>query len=179
MTSSMRPVPSRPKSRSEVSELVVPVGDLVGSPGKDRPFSAATPVSLEFGEARVEGPMAVSGNVVGLIDAVRAGFTVTATAHLTCTRCLIEWDEPIAVEAEQYFRTTSDEDGYGIVDDQIDLAGPARDELALALPVTPLCRHDCRGLCPTCGTDLNSHPCGGHGDDSDSPFATLKDLFES
>jgi uncharacterized protein len=160
-------------------ELVVPVGDIVGTPGKERPFTGVSPVRLQLGETRVDGPMTVSGRVLGLIDAVKAEFAVTAPAHLTCTRCLTEWEEELSVDAEQYFRHLPDEDGYSIVDKQVDVTGPARDELALALPATPLCRVDCRGLCPTCGTDLNSDPCGGHGDDSDSPFATLRDLFES
>ena len=160
-------------------DLVVPVGDLIGSPGKERPFTRTFPVSLDFGDARVDEPMTVSGRVVGLIDAVEAELTVTATAHLTCTRCLIGWDDPVTVEAKQYFRTMPDEDGYAILDNEVDVSGPARDELALALPAKPLCKKGCLGLCPTCGTDLNSEPCGGHGDDSDSPFASLKDLFDS
>jgi uncharacterized protein len=71
-----------------------------------------------------------------------------------------------------------DEDGYLIVTGETDLNGPAKDELALGLPMAPLCRPDCRGLCPICGNDLNEDPCEGHGDDSESPFAALKDLFD-
>ncbi|MGH8871889.1 MAG: YceD family protein [Acidimicrobiia bacterium] len=160
-------------------DLVVPVGDLIGSPGKERPFAGTRLVRLRVGDTKVEGPMTVSGRVVGLIDAVKAEYTASATAEFVCTRCLTEWDAQVSVEAEQYFRSTPDEDGYGIVDKQVDVSGPARDELALALPAAPLCREDCMGLCPTCGTDLNSDPCGGHGEDSDSPFAALKDLFDS
>jgi uncharacterized protein len=162
-----------------MSPLLVPVGDLIGSPGKDRPFSATVPVELSFEDVRVDGPMKVSGRVIGLIDAVEAEFTVSATAHLTCTRCLTEWDSLVEVEAQQFFRRPPGEEGYAITGDEIDLFEPARDELSLALPSTPVCREDCRGLCPICGTDLNSDPCGGHGDDSDSPFATLRDLFDS
>jgi uncharacterized protein len=159
--------------------LVIPVGDLIGSPGKERPFSGSRPVRARLGESTIDGPMTVAGRVVGMIDAVKAEFTAAATAHHVCTRCLKEWDAPVNVEAEQYFRHTPDEDGYAIVKNEVDVAGPARDELALALPAVPLCREDCLGLCPTCGTDLNSDPCGGHGEDSDSPFAALKDLFDS
>ncbi|MFZ0013870.1 MAG: YceD family protein, partial [Acidimicrobiia bacterium] len=71
------------------------------------------------------------------------------------------------------------EDGYAIEDATVDLSGPTTDELALAMPAAPLCRLDCKGLCPICGTDLNSEPCDGHGEDSDTPFAALKDLFDS
>lgn len=136
-------------------------------------------MSLRLGDTTVSGPMEVSGRVIGVIDAVKAELTASAVAHLECTRCLAEWDETVSVDVEQYFRVVPDEDGYAIVDNQVDVSGPAQDELALALPAVPLCRPDCLGLCPTCGTDLNSDPCGGHGEDSESPFAVLRDLFES
>jgi len=160
-------------------ELTIPVGDLIGSPDKERPFSGVQPVNLRLGDTTVDGPMMVSGRVVGLLDAVKAEFTASAEAHTICVRCLTEWDEPVSVEGEQYYRPTPDEDGYGIVDRTVDVSRPAQDELALALPAVPVCKEDCLGLCPTCGTDLNSEPCGGHGEDPDSPFAALKDLFES
>ncbi len=53
-----------------------------------------------------------------------------------------------------------------------------RDEVSLALPLVPLCKKDCLGLCPTCGTDLNTAPCSGHADESDSPFSALQQLLE-
>jgi DUF177 domain-containing protein len=158
--------------------LVVPVGDLIGAPGKERPFVGEQAVSLGLGQVTVDGPMKVSGRVLGLIDAVRAEFRTSAEAHFTCTRCLVEWDEEVLATGEQYFGRIEDEDGYALVDDAVDLFGPAKDELALSLPAAPLCRPDCAGLCPICGSDLNTDPCGGHGEDSQSPFAALKDLFE-
>jgi uncharacterized protein len=162
-----------------MTSLKIPVGDLIGSPGKERPFAGAKPVMLRLGDTIVDDEMEVSGRAVGLFDAVRAEFNVSSTAHLVCTRCLTEWTAPVSVDVEQYFRRTPDDDGYAIVDDDIDVSGPAQDELALALPSAPLCRPECLGLCPICGTDLKSDPCGGHGDESDSPFAVLKDLFDS
>ena len=123
--------------------------------------------------------MTVAGRVVGLPDAIMAEFAVSATGRFVCTRCLTEWEQEVSADAEHYFGTTLNEDGYAIVDGHIDLIGPAQDELALVLPVAPVCREDCKGLCPTCGTDLNTDPCDGHQDDADSAFAVLKDLFDS
>ncbi len=60
----------------------------------------------------------------------------------------------------------------------IDLESPIRDEVGLALPLKPLCRDDCLGLCPTCGTDLNTEPCEGHEDLSSSPFAVLEQFLD-
>ena len=160
------------------NDLLVPVGDLIGAPGKQRPFSGEKPVHLRLGETVVDGPMSVTGAVLGLIDAVKAHFTVSAEAHLTCTRCLTEWDETMTADGDQVYQRVPDEDGYGIVGGEIDVSGPAQDELALGLPLVPLCTPDCKGLCPTCGTDLNTEPCDGHGEDPDSPFTVLKDLFD-
>lgn len=136
-------------------------------------------MALRLGDASIDGPMRVSGTVAGTLDGIQAEFEVAATAALSCVRCLTKWEETITATGSQHFSTTPDEDGYAIVDGQIDVGAPATDELALALPAAPACRKDCKGLCPICGTDLNSEPCDGHGEDSDSPFAVLKDLFDS
>lgn len=158
---------------------MIPVEKLIGHVGKERKFDAERPVSLRLGDVTVRGPMAVTGRLVGTTDGVNAQFKASATVSMVCTRCLTEWHEPLAIDGGQYFRFEPDEDGYGIVDGEVDVGVPAQDELALALPVVPLCKKDCLGLCPTCGTDLNREPCDGHGDESDSPFAVLKDLFDS
>lgn len=159
--------------------LVVPIDKLVGTVGRERKVQGERSVSLRLGETTVNGPMAVSGVLVGTTDGVSAAFDVAASAKIVCTRCLFEWSEEVVTSGSQYFRSDPDEDGYGIVDNTVDVGGPAQDELALALPAVPLCQPECAGLCPTCGTDLNREPCDGHGDDSDSPFAALKDLFDS
>lgn len=59
----------------------------------------------------------------------------------------------------------------------IDLDPVIREQVLLALPVTVLCREDCKGLCPTCGQDLNEQDCG-HGKEKevDVRLAKLKDI---
>jgi uncharacterized protein len=123
--------------------------------------------------------MEVEGVVRGTVDGVIATFQAKAPAHLVCVRCLTEWDGQIETEGTQHFSGTPDDDGYAIVDREVDLTGPATDELALSMPPAPVCREGCKGLCPICGTDLNEDPCDGHGEESDSPFAVLRDLFDS
>ncbi len=154
------------------------VADLIGHLDKRRPITGQIPASLRLGETTVEGHILVDGLVTGTIDGVQAELTLTADADLVCVRCLTEWVETLEVSVSQHYSKVPDEDGYAVVGGQIDLAGPVIDEMALALPLAPTCRPDCLGLCPICGTDLNTEPCDGHGDDSDSPFASLKDLLE-
>ncbi len=161
------------------SGLVIEVDDLVGHPEREREFSGVREVDLRLGDSVVTGEMTVAGTIVGTVDGVQAVFTASAVARLACVRCLTEWDEALSVSGSQHFGPIPDEDGYAIEGGRVDLGGPAGDEIALALPAAPKCRVDCRGLCPICGTDLNSNPCDGHEDEPDSPFTVLKDLFDS
>lgn len=59
---------------------------------------------------------------------------------------------------------------------EIDLTQYLQEVVALGLPVQPLCREDCRGLCPHCGVDRNTETCDCRDASSDSPFAVLRGL---
>jgi uncharacterized protein len=61
--------------------------------------------------------------------------------------------------SEVYLSAASDDD-FVISGDFVDLAPLAREAIVLALPLAPLCRPDCLGLCVDCGADLNDGPCG-------------------
>ncbi|HEX7098577.1 MAG TPA: DUF177 domain-containing protein [Acidimicrobiia bacterium] len=163
-----------------MKELHFQVSDLVGRPGERRSVSGSMDVDLRVGESWVQGPVEAEAVIEGIPDGVRAKFRATTRAHLVCTRCLIEWDVDLDVSSEQVYEPEPDDDGYQLGrDDTVDLAGPVRDEIALAIPLRPLCRPDCAGLCPTCGSDLNRNPCGGHDEPVSSPFAALQGLFDS
>lgn len=59
----------------------------------------------------------------------------------------------------------------------IDLDPVVREQVLLALPVSVVCREDCKGLCPTCGQDLNEQDCGhGKTKEVDVRLAKLKDI---
>jgi uncharacterized protein len=162
-----------------VTDLVFSVADLVGRPGERRQDSGSVDLDLVVGASRVHGPAVVEVTLEGVDSGLLARFEAHTTAHLACTRCLREWDEPLHVSAMQLFEEEPDEDGYGLgPNGTIDLTDPVRDEVALSVPLRPLCRPGCAGLCPTCGTDLNENPCGGHDEPSSSPFDALRGLFE-
>ncbi len=58
----------------------------------------------------------------------------------------------------------------------LDLAEVAWEQFMLAMPVTPLCRSDCKGLCPTCGANLNLGPCACQVEDGDPRMAALRNV---
>ena len=172
-----RRIPSYDSRTVNSSPFLLDVGDLLTHPGETRTVALNAALEAEIENARVTGPIALEGRLEGLTDGVYMVARVEAPAHITCNRCLTEWDEDLDLEVKQLFTREPDEDGYGIDEHWINTEGPVHDEVVLALPLAPLCREECKGICATCGADLNTTPCQGHEDDEPSPFAVLKDLL--
>ena len=95
-----------------------------------------------------------------------------AEVELTCSRCLSLFNFPVAINFEEEYLPTIDvvsgaplpspeEPGSFIIDEHhvIDLTEAIRQYTLLAMPMKPLCRQDCAGLCPDCGYNLNQGPC--------------------
>jgi uncharacterized protein len=108
--------------------------------------------------------------------------TVTAVAPVTgeCARCLEPVAQTIEVRCQELFgyeqgAGDADEDGYALDGDLLDLEPVLRDALVLALPLAPLCRQDCPGLCAECGALLaQAGPEHGHERAIDPRWARLQ-----
>ncbi len=159
--------------------LLFLVTDLLARPGTGRRVAADAELGIEVESARVMDPVRMEAVLEGLADGVVAKGTVEYTTVLRCNRCLREWREPRRVSFLEVFTRHLDEDGRAIDrEGRIDLEPAMLDEVVVSLPLVALCRPNCAGLCPTCGTDLNEAPCSGHADETDSPFAVLRKLFD-
>lgn len=161
-------------------DFTIQVADLVGHLGARREVTMTGPLDVHLELANTtDAPATVTVRLDATTDGVVATGSVAADVVLRCNRCLAETLESRTVPFSQVFGFTESDDVDPITDGgTIDVGSVARDELALALPLAPLCRPDCAGLCPTCGTDLNRESCSGHADASDSPFAALRDLLD-
>ncbi len=105
--------------------------------------------------------------------------TVTGQSQLLCGRCLrnIEYANVASID-EMYQRVPDNPDAYPIVGESLDLQPMVREMVLLSLPDTPLCKADCPGLCPQCGADLQSAPCGCQAQRLDERWAILDQLRE-
>ncbi len=109
---------------------------------------------------RVEGTAVVRGDVMS-VDA-----TIKATVIYRCVRCLNSFSDDLAAELHEKFSRSpvNDEmeaDDVTVTMDPIITLDPyVEQELVLSLWQNPVCREDCKGLCPVCGTDLNVRECG-------------------
>lgn len=119
--------------------------------------------------------------------------SVAATAVGECARCLTPVEFDIDSELEGYYLLSADapeaegleEDEYEVIGarDTIDLSDAVIAALTVGTPQVLLCKPDCKGLCPTCGADLNAGPCSCDpreaAYDETNPFYQLKDLVFS
>jgi uncharacterized protein len=95
-----------------------------------------------------------------------------------CMRCLEEAAPTVAVDAREVDQPGAGEDLESpyVEGEELNLRQWAHDAFALALPSQVLCRPDCAGLCPECGTDLNRDPGHTHGPRVDPRWAKLGEL---
>lgn len=108
---------------------------------------------------------------------------VRGTFEQACRRCL----EPVQVvideelgrlyRAGEALEDVESEDVLALPRDaELDLRGPVREQVLVAVPRYVYCRADCRGLCPQCGTNWNQSECDCTTDEMDERWAPLRQL---
>jgi len=101
--------------------------------------------------------------------------------YLECVRCLHSFDQSLKWTLTELYafdnRSVTDSGLILPEDDHIDLEPLMREYALLEVPISPVCKPDCKGLCPLCGEDLNRGHCSHQSSRSESPFAALKLLL--
>ncbi len=143
--------------------LRINVGFLINQPiGSNRDFIFDLPVvqlSQDFELSQFTGTAHISRTPQGLL--VEADFK--ASLYQECVRCLEEFSQPLNTHFAELFafryRRNAEAELYVPDDGHINLAPLTRDYLLLELPIKPICRPDCKGLCSYCGANLNETVC--------------------
>jgi uncharacterized protein len=112
---------------------------------------------------------------------------VEGVVSLVCSRCLTSFKLTLEEACHRIFRPGAlgrSESQHELVEEElaltpfdgvrIDLSEMAREQMYLAVPLKPLCRESCRGICPRCGTDRNITSCNCPEDKSDLSPLTSK-----
>jgi uncharacterized protein len=133
----------------------------------------------------------IEGNVK--LTRTNRGVLVQGSFHtkikIECSRCLNTFDYPLNVEVEEEFFPVIDvvsgiplplpeEPGYFTIDEHhiLDLTEVVRQNALLAMPMKPLCREECPGICANCGQDLNQGACNCEKEEIDPRWAKLAQL---
>jgi uncharacterized protein len=141
---------------------------------------------IDFG---FEKPLHTEATVLKIGQSFFLKGNVETTLRLTCVRCLNDFSFPIsssfdltlsplkkAFTEEEAELKEEDLESNFFEEGEIRLSEIACEQVFLEIPYKPLCREDCRGLCPVCGKDLNLSPCYCVPENSESAFDALKNL---
>lgn len=120
-------------------------------------------------------------------EGVLVSGTVTATADGECGRCLDPVQQRVQQRIVELFaypgsateETTDEDEVSRLVNDRVDLEPVVRNAIVLALPLTPLCRPDCPGLCTGCGEHLDDLPEDHSHELIDPRWAALQEKLRS
>jgi uncharacterized protein len=169
------------------SEYLVPVAQLLRDvPSQievsfEAPFDGQHEFALR-GPAETdvfpEAPVRVALRLESFSGGLWAKGTVSAPWHGICRRCSTPVLGVSEVAVRERFvdeRAPGDEEAYLVENDFVDLTPLVHDAILLELPLAPLCREDCQGLCPYCGIDRNEASCDCQVP-VDSRWATLDGL---
>jgi len=145
--------------------------------------AALDPAHYGYGEFALTSPVSCQGRIR---DNRRGGFTAEGAyqglAELQCSRCGRRFPLPVSGDFSALFVPLQEEawDGetsiFPLQGDVVDLGEVLAGEIFFSLPMQPLCRHDCQGLCPVCGADRNEQRCSCRQKAIDPRWEKLKDL---
>jgi uncharacterized protein len=152
-------------------------------------LDSSVPLELEDNSVRLISPVSGRVRFRRTNQGILADGRIEARVELTCVRCLEPFTSAVSFRLEEEFYPTVDvvtgvflpETENELIfpidhNHQLDLREAIRQNLLLALPMQPLCKEDCAGLCPQCGKNLNEGPCHCQ-PQRDERFSALKDLF--
>jgi len=167
------------------------VDDIKGEASAIAFAEAEGPINLTLEEGpvhefRIAGPVTVELSYyrVGTELFFEGGFKAMTVA--SCARCA----EEFVTSSTRKFRYIlvpralagigdgrGDDLEFAVYDgDEVDLTPLVQEQVLLALPTRPLCKEDCRGLCPQCGINLNEHQCECRTGQPESRLAVLRTL---
>ena len=145
---------------------------------------------LEVFENIVRGPTAEELTLTGAVTLLRTDRGIWVSGDwesniiCDCSRCLRRFDEAVVIRVEEeYFPMIDPSVGYEtyVVGDKfridndhiLDLDNIVAESLEMSIPMKPICKADCEGLCPVCGIDLNYFKCECDNQARDERWAPL------
>ncbi|WAH35478.1 YceD family protein [Alicyclobacillus dauci] len=126
------------------------------------------------------GPVHVKGTATWADPLLMVEGEINTMITYICSRCLTHFDRPLTTSVSVTYTTDdvqADDEIKRAPDDVLDLTSDLEESIFLAVDDKPLCRKDCKGLCPECGGNRNEQTCSCDTRKVDPRLAALKDLL--
>lgn len=148
--------------------MLLNLSSILHTPGESVPFS----LSMDFSDMELGGshpatePVSIAGTVRNEAGVLLLNATLETVLHPVCDRCAAPFETAYsqkvsAVLVEELYHEENEDDWTFLLQgDSVDLEDIMNTAFILNLDSKMLCSPDCKGLCPTCGKNLNDGPCG-------------------
>jgi len=146
-------------------------------------------IELDYPDIQIEedvflSPLTGAFTATRTSEGVYLSGVLTSAISVQCMRCLDEMMLPVTIQIDELYyypaSTAPDKDSSAFDGESgfIDLSPLVRELSLLEVPMRPICKPDCQGLCIECGQNLNEKDCGCKDEDIDPRMAKLRTLLK-
>lgn len=143
-------------------------------------------INSQFDSFDFKKPIEYNVTLTNTGDGILVSGTATGKAITSCSRCLEDVTVDIKANIDVYYLLEPPQEQEDIEINEFEVLPQSKDiplgeiikaTIAVDAPMKPLCKHNCKGLCPKCGKNLNKEACDCSSQiDSSSPFSVLKNF---
>ena len=162
--------------------MKINIASVLRNDGASKAFSGELPLeSFDYigSTLSFEKPLKIEGQVKNIGGAIEISALITGEYKTDCSRCGKEVCEKLTAELFESLDSEFseiDEECITVSGNVIDISGSIEASVFGSIPMQFLCRHDCKGLCPVCGIDLNENECNCEVEVYDPRFAIFRNL---
>lgn len=166
-----------------MKSAIIDVSPLIDEPGAELDVSGELAIKpIKLGEEPVEfkHPFKFSFSLTNAGEGIVIRGRIDGEAELRCGRCLESYTHKVGLDVDEIAFFDSDEaeeEAFAVKDTRIDLEPIIYQNVMVDIPMRPLCRDDCAGLCGQCGLNLNEKPHKHEENRVDERWSVLKDWF--
>ncbi len=162
--------------------MKINIASVLRNEGASKEFSGETVLgSFEYmgSTLNFETPLKITGRIYNIGGTLEISAQITGEYTTVCSRCGIDISGGFSAELFESVDdelSDIDEECITVSGNVIDISGSIDACIFGSLPMQPLCKEDCKGLCHKCGTDLNKNECNCEDEVYDPRFAIFRKL---
>ncbi|HEY5524016.1 MAG TPA: DUF177 domain-containing protein [Clostridium sp.] len=167
--------------------MKIKLSDLISKKERKKEISLKfkiEPFTFEGDKVNPVSEVITEGSATADNDVVSIQIHIQCEVELICSRCLDTFIYPIDIDIEERFTSDSNlligEDNLTLVqDDVLDISEIVENSIISTLPIKKLCQAHCKGLCQSCGANLNRQSCNCNNENYDIRLEGLKSLLNN
>ena len=163
--------------------MKIQISDIVSGKGRHKNIDYTfemNPFEFEGDIIKPVSSCSVQGDISSKDNILLLNINIKVNLEMNCSRCLDTFIYPIDIDIEERFTndSNSEDEAIIVIDDVLDINEVVETSIISTLPIKRVCKTNCKGLCQTCGCNLNHGSCTCDKEDVDVRFEVLKGFFK-